>query len=80
MDTPRTFTRGADGKRYRTPFLTGAARRKVARSLAASYELGSSTRELAACRDMALGTVQRLLREADVQMRPRGDTRTPSPY
>lgn len=79
MDTTRTAVHGADGKRYR-PRVKGTARRQLAHDLAASYEIGSSIRELAACRDLPFGTVRRLLREADVAIRPRGDTRLPSPY
>ena len=70
---------GVDGKKYRPP-LKGEARRLVAEDLKESYLIGSPIRELAESRDMAFGTIRRLLGEVETPMRPRGDTRLPSPY
>ncbi|MFE4796166.1 helix-turn-helix domain-containing protein [Streptomyces sp. NPDC056708] len=66
-------------RRTYRPRLKGDARRALAHDLAESYEAGASIRELAASRDRAYGTVRKLLGEANVTIRPRGNTRTPNP-
>ncbi|WP_284576662.1 helix-turn-helix domain-containing protein [Streptomyces sp. 2P-4] len=77
---PQTEPRIArDGKKYR-PRVKGEARRLLAEDLKESYLIGSPIRELAESRDLAFGTVRKLLGEAETPMRPRGDTRLPSPY
>ncbi len=63
---------GADGKTYR-PILRGEARRALLDDLAASYEIGSSIRDLVEDRGLPFGTVRLYLAEAGVTMRPRGD-------
>ncbi|AXE38426.1 helix-turn-helix domain-containing protein [Acidipropionibacterium virtanenii] len=61
------------------PRLTGDERAAMARVLADRYRDGASIRSLAADFGRSYGLVQRLLREAGVQTRPRGGADPASP-
>lgn len=60
------------GTTYR-PRLKGQERQEVALSLAQAYTSGASIRDLAEARGMSYGTVRKLLLEADVTLRRRGE-------
>jgi predicted transcriptional regulator len=56
--------------------ITGLARVRLRRHLAAQYETGSSIRALAAVSGRSYSSVHRLLSEAKVTMRGRGGSRS----
>ena len=63
----------------RTPRLVGEARQAMAAELAGRYHDGASTRSLARESGRSYGLVQKLLREAGVEFRPRGGADPASP-
>ncbi|MFC9604611.1 helix-turn-helix domain-containing protein [Streptomyces niveus] len=77
--TTTQAVRGADGKLYR-PRLKGAVRRRTVRKLTRWYDRGSSIRDLVSEFNVPLGTVRLYLHEGGANIRPRGDTRRPTPY
>ena len=63
----------------RTPRLVGEARQAMAAELAGRYHDGASIRSLARESGRSYGLVQKLLREAGVEFRPRGGADPASP-
>ena len=63
----------------RTPRLVGEARQAMAAELAGPYHDGASIRSLARESGRSYGLVQKLLREAGVEFRPRGGADPASP-
>ncbi|MDO4413003.1 helix-turn-helix domain-containing protein [Cutibacterium sp.] len=63
----------------RAPRLVGEARQAMAKELAGRYSQGASIRSLARESGRSYGLVQKLLREAGVEFRPRGGADPASP-
>ena len=63
----------------RAPRLVGEARQAMAEELAGRYNQGASIRSLARESGRSYGLVQKLLREAGVEFRPRGGADPASP-
>lgn len=75
----RGAKRGVDGRVFR-PRLTGDVRKEFVREMTECYEAGSSIRDLVGLYDLPFGSVQMYLAEGGAVMRPRGDTRRPTPH